>query len=124
LVDGPPVAHFGNGKATFQAPTADELMRPIPKPPEQPPPRPQPPPPPLVSSPAPPEAQYLTLVEIVLDVLAARLHALLALLAATALWGSAMWAPDVLRIAAAGLFSGLVFLPTIWVWWYTAKGEK
>jgi len=118
LVDGPPVAPFSNGKAAFLAP--DELLKPVPRPPEQPPPRPQPPPPPLaamVSSREVVRREYPDVLAMALDVLAIRLHVLVALVASCGVWVYTSMDPQPWRILAAASFSALTLLPLMLLWW-------
>lgn len=83
---------------------ADKLVQAIPAPPQ-------------VSSTPGEEKGYAAVLTAALDVLSARLLGLLAVIAACALWGFAVYDPVPLRIAAAGLFSVTVLLPIVVLYW-------
>jgi hypothetical protein len=60
---------------------------------------------------------YVATITAALDMLGARLLALIAVLAACAMWGWAVYDPTQIRIAAAGGFSLSVLLPTVALYW-------
>jgi hypothetical protein len=79
-------------------------------------------PPPVTSAVV--KSEYPELIGLALDVLATKVHALLALVAAVIIWGAVVFNPDPYRIAAAGAFSILVFLPMMVIYWRSGmKGE-
>jgi hypothetical protein len=132
LYEGPKIVPLASGKAAFvaqavqpaaAAPSAEALVRPIP-------------PPnlkvhgvPVELDPVPVtsaviKSGYPELIGLALDVLATKVHALLALVAAVVIWGAVVFNPDPYRIAAAGAFSILVFLPMMVIYWRSGmKGE-
>ncbi|HZP77525.1 MAG TPA: hypothetical protein VFB45_15380 [Pseudolabrys sp.] len=57
--------------------------------------------------------QYVATINAALDVVAARLPALIATIAACLLWGFAVYQPDATRTYAALGFSGTALIPTI-----------
>jgi hypothetical protein len=83
---------------------ADKLVQAIPAPAQ-------------VSSAPGEEKGYAAVLTAALDVLSARLLGLLAVIAACALWGFAVYDPVPLRIAAAGLFSVTVLGPIVALYW-------
>ena len=117
LVDGPKVVPMRSGAALlddFTLPaklgaglTAAALTAPI-----------TPPPPPVAVTTPEIKTDYSAAVAaLLLDILAAKVHALLALLAAFAIWGLVIYNPDPWRLAGAGAFSVLIVLPVMLIWW-------
>ena len=97
-------------------PTQLQLVRPI---------APPAPPPPQVTSGTATEDRYPAAVLLALDVLSARLLGLIALITACLVWAGVVLAPDFWRIVAAGVFSALVFLPIVGLYWRAGlTGDK
>ena len=76
-----------------------------------------PPPPVAVTTPVIKTDYSAAVAALLLDILAAKVHALLALLAAFAIWGLVIYSPDPWRLAGAGAFSVLIVLPVMLIWW-------
>jgi hypothetical protein len=124
LYEGPKIVPLPSGKGAFvgqpvpvgQPPPLNpqDLLRPI----RQLDPVPEPPPVPTSVI----KSAYPELIGLALDVLATKVHVLVALIAAVVIWGGVVYDPDPYRIVAAGAFSVLVFLPMMII--YLRSGMK
>lgn len=63
------------------------------------------------------KTDYAVLMKLALDILSARLLGVIALLAAVGIWGYVAISPEMWRIVAAGVFSVVVFLPVMAIYW-------
>lgn len=120
LVDGPKVVPLPSGRGTFlaqqtppsQNQEAAALVAPIPPPTDR-----------GMNYRAPSvtteviKTDYAVLMKLALDILSARLLGLIVLLAAVGIWGYVALSPDLWRIVAAGVFSVVVFLPVMALYW-------
>jgi hypothetical protein len=61
---------------------------------------------------------------VLLDILAAKTHALLSLIAACLLWGFVIYSPDPWRLLGAGAFSILIVLPVMLIWWRALNRDQ
>lgn len=100
------------------------LVRPVPvqQPMTKPPPEADIPPPTdrgvsFTTSPPQERSRYPDVIMLALDVLAARLLGLIALVTACLIWAGVVWDPLMWRIIAAGAFSLTVFLPMMAIYW-------
>lgn len=85
----------------FNAPIEDITpQHPIPAPPPMPGPK--------------PKDQYLAAVNAAMDILSYRLIILIAVVAEAAMFGFVVWAPDLIRMGAAGAFAVLVGFPLLY----------
>lgn len=122
LYEGPKVVPLASGRASFlesppdprPAPAA-AITRPIPAAPMVPQ-FPAAPPTAPVST-AAVKAAYPAALELAWDVLATRVHFLIALVTACLIWAWVIWDPELHRMIAAGAFSVLVVWPMAWIYW-------
>ena len=63
------------------------------------------------------KAAYPAALELAWDVLATRLHFLLALVTACLIWAWVVYDPEIHRVIAAGVFSAVVFWPMALIYW-------
>lgn len=71
----------------------------------------------FTTSPPQERSRYPDVIMLALDVLAARLLGLIALVTACLIWAGVVWDPLMWRIIAACAFSLTVFLPMVAIYW-------
>lgn len=73
--------------------------------------------PPSTVSTAAVKAAYPAALELAWDVLATRVHFLIALVTACLIWAWVIWDPEPYRMITAGAYSVLVMWPMAWIYW-------